>query len=289
MNQLEWATLHRREVGGIEVQLRHFTLSEPFNFYDSDGRATLGFILPPYPSKGAVQYDELGSSFHDIGRLHLTPPYAHCRFSGSNDIFRSLSCLFDAALFQNVTHIPGACNPAQLMSSIDIGGRSGGTLDVIMRRMAQEVETPGFAPDTMIEGLGLAALAELAQHLNGQPIAEAPARGRLSVTQVRLLQDYVNDRTGPAPSISELAQQCGIGRRRFMALFRATTGQTVRTWVDAQRMQKAQRLLTETRLPLKVIAFDLGFANQGVFSTAFKRMTGVSPSDYRNGVSGLRP
>mgnify|MGYP000989341171 FL=1 len=73
-----------------------------------------------------------------------------------------------------------------------------------------------------------------------------------------------------------------------MALFRATTGQTVRTWVDSQRMQKAQRLLAETRLPLKVIAFDLGFANQGVFSTAFKRMTGVSPSDYRNGVSGVR-
>lgn len=288
MNQLEWATLNRREAGGIEVQLRHFTLLEPFNFYESDGRATLGLILPPYPSKGAVQYEELGSSFYDIGKLHLTPPYAHCRFSGGGDIFRSLSCLFDASLFQSVTHIPGPCNPAQLLSSIDIGGKSGGTLDSIMRHMAQEVETPGFATDTMIEGLGLAALAELAQHLNGRPGEESAKRGRLSMAQVRLLHDYVNDRSGPAPSISELAQQCSMGRRRFMALFRATTGQTVRTWVDVQRMEKARRLLTGTKLPLKVIAFDLGFANQGVFSTAFKRMTGMSPSEYRNGDFGAR-
>lgn len=283
MNQLEWATLSRREVGGIEVQLRHFTLSEPFNVYTSDGRATLGLILPPYPSKGAVQYEELGSSFHDIGKLHLTPPHAHCQFVGNGDIFQSLSCLFDASLFQRVTHIPGACNPAQLLSSIDIGGRSGGSLDAIMRRMAQEVQAPGFATDTMIEGLGLAALAELAQHLNGHSGEEMSTRDRLSMAQVRLLQDYVNDRSGPAPSISELAQQCGIGRRRFMALFRTTTGLTVRHWVDVQRMEKARRLLSETKLPLKVIAFDLGFANQGVFSTAFKRMIGISPSEYRNG------
>lgn len=282
MNQLEWATLRRQEAGGIEVQLRHFTLSEPFNVYTSDGRATLGLILPPYPSRGAVQYEELGSSFYDIGNIHLTPPYAHCQFAGGGDCFRSLSCLFDAELFQSVTHISGACNPAQLLSSIDIGGKSGGALDAFMRRMAQEVEAPGFATDTMIEGLGLAALAELARHLNGYSGDERPARGRLSIGQVRLLHDYVNEKRGAAPTITELAQQCGIGPRRFMALFRATTGQTVRHWVDKQRMEKARRLLTETRMPLKVIAFELGFANQGVFSTAFKRMAGVSPREYRN-------
>jgi len=282
MNRLEWDTLNRLEAGGIEVQLRHFSLTNTFNVYTSDGRATLGLLLPPYPRKGAVQYEELGESFYDIGNIHLTPPHAECHFAGSHDIFRSVSCLFDAALFQSVTRISGACNTAQLLSSIDIGGRSGGALDAIMRRMAQEVAAPSFAANTMIEGLGLMALAEVAHHLNSGYGEETPVRGRLNMAQLRMLHDYVNERNGAAPSVSELARQCGIGPRRFMQLFRATTGQTVRSWVDAQRMEKARRLLSETRLPLKVIAFDLGFANQGIFSTAFKRMAGVSPSEYRN-------
>jgi AraC family transcriptional regulator len=46
-------------------------------------------------------------------------------------------------------------------------------------------------------------------------------------------------------------------------------------------MDQARRLLTETDQPLKMIAYDLGFANQGVFSTAFRRVAGLAPSAYR--------
>ena len=47
-------------------------------------------------------------------------------------------------------------------------------------------------------------------------------------------------------------------------------------------MEQARRLLTEGDLPLKAIAYDLGFANQGVFSTAFRRIAGMTPSAYRD-------
>jgi len=46
-------------------------------------------------------------------------------------------------------------------------------------------------------------------------------------------------------------------------------------------MEQARRLLIETDQPLKMIAYDLGFANQGVFSTAFRRVAGLAPSAYR--------
>lgn len=282
MNQLEWATLHRREVGGIEVQLRHLTASEPLHFYSSHGRADLSFMLPPYSKTGAVQLEELGDAFYEVGNLSLALPHTHLQFKACGQEIRSVNCLFDADLFQSVTHIPETGSPEHLLSSIDIGGRCGETIDALLRRLAQEVQAPGFAADTMIEGLGLTALAELARHFNGPADGDQAPRGRLSMAQVRMLHDYVENRPGAAPTISELARQCGIGPRHFMALFRATTGQTVRQWVDAHRVAKARRLLTETRIPLKVIAFDLGFANQSVFSTAFKRLAGVSPREYRN-------
>lgn len=281
MNQLEWATLQRREVGGIEVQLRHLTSSGPLQFYSSNGRADLSLTLPPYSRTGAVQVEELGASFYEVGNLSLALPHTHLNFRAPGEEIRSVNCLFDADLFQSVTQISDVGNAAQLMSSFDIGGRCGANIDALLRRIATEIRSPGFATETMIEGLGLTALAELARHLNGAADDDAPPRGQLSMAQMRMLHDYVTEKSGPTPSITELARQCGIGPRHFMALFRATTGQTVRQWVDTLRTEKARRLLSETRIPLKVIAFDLGFANQSVFSTAFKRMAGMSPREYR--------
>jgi AraC family transcriptional regulator len=282
MNQLEWATLHRREVGGIEVQLRHLTTSEPLHFYSSYGRADLSLMLPPYSKSSAVQVEELGDSFYEVGNLSVALPHTRLQFKACGQEIRSVNCLFDADLFRSVTRISETGRPEHLLSSIDIGGRCGEIIDSLLRRIAQEVQAPGFASDTLIEGLGLTALAELARHFHAAAGDQLPPRGRLSVAQMRMLHDYVENRPGAAPTISELARQCGIGPRHFMALFRATTGQTVRQWVDAQRIAKARRLLTQTRIPLKVIAFDLGFANQSVFSTAFKRLAGVSPREYRN-------
>ena len=80
MNQMEWATLNRREVGGMEVQLRHLTSSEPLHLYSSQGRADLSLMLPPYSKAGAVQVEELGTAFYDVGNLSVALPHTHLQF-----------------------------------------------------------------------------------------------------------------------------------------------------------------------------------------------------------------
>src|SRR5690606_32537050 len=129
----------------------------------------------------------------------------------------------------------------QLLATFDLGGQSGGPLDLLLRRLARELETPGFAAETMIEGLGLTALAELSRQLGGQGPVLPPMRGRLSPAQLRQIESYVEETPGCAPTISELARQCGMGPRRFTTLFRQTTGQTVRNWVEERRMDKARQ------------------------------------------------
>ena len=47
-------------------------------------------------------------------------------------------------------------------------------------------------------------------------------------------------------------------------------------------MELAKALLTDTNLPVSQIGYDIGFSDNHNFSNAFKKITGQSPSDYRN-------
>ena len=281
MIQPEWATLHCRNVQGIEVQLRRYDLPCPTDFVVSEERPILSLMLQPYAQRRIGRYEDLGSHYHGLVNLIFTPAHVGCRFQGGGGRPLVLSCLFDEALFRNVTSLDGGWSTRQLLATFDLGGRAGGPLDLLLRRLAHELEMPGFASETMIEGLGLTALAELSRHLGGRNCPTPPERGRLSPAQLRQIESHVEETTGRAPTISELARQCGMGPRRFTTLFRTTTGQTVRHWIEEHRMGKARQLLAETALPMKVIAFDLGFASQAVFSMAFRRRAGVTPSEYR--------
>ncbi len=76
-------------------------------------------------------------------------------------------------------------------------------------------------------------------------------------------------------------QQTGYSPYHFARLFQCTTGETPHHFVLRQRIERAQRLLAETALPLARIAGESGFANQSAFTRVFTRSVGVTPRVYR--------
>lgn len=281
MVQLESTTIRNWTAGVVEVELCSFTPTRSVTDYTNGGRAILGLSLPPYPHRRKACYTDLGENFFDIGNIVLTPPGADCRFSGSNSRSFAFRCYFDPAIFKKVTRTPDVWTAGLLMKTFDIAGHEGARIDFLLRQMVREIEAPGFASETLIEGLGLSALAHLSRHLHGDEGDAGPVRGQLSSAQLRRLEHFVEGVRGRAPTITDLASECGIGPRRFTTLFKAATGQTVKDWMASRRMDLARKLLAETDTPLKAIAFDLGFANQSVFSTAFRQRAGISPREYR--------
>lgn len=281
MGQLETTTLRQKRAGVIEVELCSFAPSRSITSYTNGPRAILGLSLPPYPQRRKACYHDLGPAFHDLGNLILTPPRTDCQFSGDSNRSFAFRCYFDDGTFRHVTGISDVWSEGLLMKTFDIGGNIGVRIDFLLRQMIAETQTPGFASETLLEGLGLTALAQLARYLHGKDSEYSTISGHLSLGQLRRLEHLLDEFTGGAPTISDLARECEIGPRRFTTLFKATTGQTVKEWVDRRRMDKARKLLVETNIPLKVIAFDLGFANQSLFSTAFRLRAGISPSEYR--------
>jgi AraC family transcriptional regulator len=56
-----------------------------------------------------------------------------------------------------------------------------------------------------------------------------------------------------------------------------------RAFVEAQRVEKARRLLRQSALPLAQIAAEVGLGTQSRFTTTFRRATGFTPAAYRRG------
>ena len=55
-----------------------------------------------------------------------------------------------------------------------------------------------------------------------------------------------------------------------------------------RRIERALQMLKETQVSLAGVAYELGFSSQGHFSTMFRKAAGVSPSEYRQDVVGVR-
>ena len=69
--------------------------------------------------------------------------------------------------------------------------------------------------------------------------------------------------------------------RTLVRRFRAELGTTPRQWVLAHRVDRARQLLEETDLGVDHVAALVGFASAGSLRPHFRRVTGLSPSEYR--------
>ena len=79
----------------------------------------------------------------------------------------------------------------------------------------------------------------------------------------------------------KMAEKLSISPGYFSVLFKKHTGLSPIQYLNKIRMDHAKHLLKNTKLPIKQIAEESGYANIHHFSNAFKKETGTSPSEWR--------
>lgn len=83
-------------------------------------------------------------------------------------------------------------------------------------------------------------------------------------------------------SLDSLARRTGISRSKMTQGFRALYGISIESYWQEHRMQKAYDLLAKDGLPVKEVAFELGYAELSSFTRAFARAFGISPNNCKN-------
>lgn len=82
-------------------------------------------------------------------------------------------------------------------------------------------------------------------------------------------------------SLSAMAERAGLEERTFLRRFRAATGLKPTEYCQHVRVGKAREMLEFTNGTVDHIAWSVGYQDPGAFRSTFKKITGLSPSDYR--------
>lgn len=107
-------------------------------------------------------------------------------------------------------------------------------------------------------------------------LARVPSDQDLLVRAQTLLPVLLRD---PRLSLEGLAEQLGVGERTLQRKL-AEHGITYKELVQRTREEQAKRGLEAGALSVQELAYELGFASTAAFSRAFRRWTGVAPSEW---------
>ena len=82
--------------------------------------------------------------------------------------------------------------------------------------------------------------------------------------------------------LEDIAKHVGMNRTSFCVFFKRATGKTFITYLNEYRMNLACKMLKESTLSVSEVCFKSGFNDVPYFNRTFKKMFGISPTEYRN-------
>ena len=100
--------------------------------------------------------------------------------------------------------------------------------------------------------------------------------------QVKVIQDYIESRISEKLGVNELTARAGVGRRSLERRFKAATGNSISHYVLRVKTEAAKRRLESSRESVFDVMYAVGYTDLGAFRSAFRRITGITPQQYKN-------
>ena len=145
-----------------------------------------------------------------------------------------------------------------------------------LRRLTDRIERAGTLD-------AIAALLEARVTLLFERIERQAVEGRLIMEIKRVVHGGFQQ---PGLSIEDIARDVGLSPASVCRLFKEATGQTIHRYMTMYRLERAKDLLRDVRqAKMTEVAARAGFADANYFARAFRKETGLSPSEFREKAS----
>jgi AraC family transcriptional regulator len=149
----------------------------------------------------------------------------------------------------------------------------------IMFALADEMRGAGLQEQVHTEALGVALISRLLLH--GAMVPPPQEAGTLSVTRLHRVLDHVAGHLDAPPSLNTLADLAGMDLFRFVRAFKQSTGIAPHRYVLDARIAHAKDLLRSRALSISEVAIRTGFTTPSHFAVTFKRLTMMTPGEFR--------
>jgi len=106
----------------------------------------------------------------------------------------------------------------------------------------------------------------------------------LSQAGLKLLKDYLNANLGQDIGLIQMAELVGLSPKHLSRCFKESTGESPYQYLLRLRVNEAKRLLYNGNFSMTEIAYSVGFSTPSHFSMAFRKVTGVSPSEFQRSI-----
>lgn len=99
---------------------------------------------------------------------------------------------------------------------------------------------------------------------------------------IKQAQEFIERNVGEKISVEELAVKFAIGRRHFERRFKKATNNSPTEYMQRVKVEAAKKQFESSSKNVSEVMYDVGYADSKSFRTIFKKLTGLSPVDYRN-------
>jgi len=99
---------------------------------------------------------------------------------------------------------------------------------------------------------------------------------------VKKAQEYIENNFEEKITVDQLASMLALGRRNLERRFKKATSNTVVEYIQRVKMEAAKKGLESSRENVNEVMYNVGYTDTKAFRTTFKKITGLSPVQYRN-------
>ncbi len=119
----------------------------------------------------------------------------------------------------------------------------------------------------------------LTEHAPGE--TEKPARPGQDLLIVKNMVGFIQKNYRQKITLAEIAASGAVGQSKCCKLFARYFSQSPNEYLNRYRLGKSMEMLRNTDAPVTEIALSCGFGSGSYYAETFRRMMGVSPTEYR--------
>ncbi len=100
--------------------------------------------------------------------------------------------------------------------------------------------------------------------------------------EIRQAQEWIEENYTDKISVEMLCEMFNIGRRTFERRFKKATANTVAGYIQRVKIEAAKKELETARKTVHEVMFEVGYSDTNAFRDVFRKITGLSPAEYRS-------
>ena len=147
-------------------------------------------------------------------------------------------------------------------------------------KLTKLIESAGADNRPYLEALGTVLAYELGRLDSGTGRIQTPVRGGLAAWQQRVVTEYIEEHVDEQISLATLAQLVRLSTYHFCRAFKQSFGIPPHRYHTSRRIERAKILLAKPAPSVTDIGLTVGFSQTSSFTAAFRRATGLTPTDY---------